>query len=258
MSDVFVVRHSRIVGALIIREMNTRFGREGLGFLWLVVEPLVFCFGVLILWTLTKPAYEHGVRLAPFVMTGYMSLILCRHFIAQATNALQANVGLMHHRQIAPLHVFMARAALEFLGTTTAFIVVYSVLLILRQVDLPPNPLLVYAGWCTLAVVGQGFALVLAGLTMRFEAMERVIPVISYALIPLSGAFMMVSWIPAQYRELFLLVPFAHGIEMIRAGTFGEFVETHYDATYALMVGTIMIIVGLLLIASGRDQIDVE
>jgi hypothetical protein len=41
-----------------MREMTTRYGREGLGFLWVVGEPLLFCFGVIIMWTLVKPAYE--------------------------------------------------------------------------------------------------------------------------------------------------------------------------------------------------------
>lgn len=55
--------HSRVVGALMMRELITRFGRDGLGFLWLVGEPLLFCLGVLGLWALIRPEYEHGVRL---------------------------------------------------------------------------------------------------------------------------------------------------------------------------------------------------
>jgi len=258
MAELAPLHHSRIVGALIIREMNTRFGREGLGFVWLIIEPLIFCFGVLLFWTLTKPEYEHGIRLAPFVMTGYMSLILCRHFIGGAGNALHANIGLLQHRQIKPLHVFMARAMLEFVGTTAAFVVVYTVLLLLNQVDLPEDLLKVYAGWLLLAVVGHGFALLMAGLTMRFEAFERVVPLLSYALIPISGAFMMVDWLPPAYREMFLYIPFPHGIEMIRAGVFGEFVETHYDGAYALFIGLLMNLGGLILILGALDRIEVE
>ena len=134
-----LIRHFRILGALIMREMATRFGREGLGFAWVVGEPLVFCFGVILLWSLTKPAYEHGVRLAPFVMTGYMSLILTRHLIGLLGSALQSNLGLLYHRQIAPLHIFGARIILELGGATTAFIIVYLVLIALRQVGLPHN-----------------------------------------------------------------------------------------------------------------------
>lgn len=242
----------------MLREMNTRFGREGIGFVWIIAEPLAFCFGVLALWTLTKPAYEHGIRLAPFVMTGYMCIILTRHFIQQATTALQANMGLLHHRDISPTHIFIARALLEFIGATAAFVVVYVVLLALGQVAPPHNYLLVYGGWLVLAWVSQGFALILAGLAMMFEVVERIVPVTTYIVIPLSGAFSMVAWIPGEYRDAFLLLPFAHGIEMLRAGVFGEFVKTYYDPVYALTIGTTMVLTGLLLITIGRSRIDVE
>lgn len=251
-------QQSRIIGALVMREMTTRFGRQGLGFAWVIGEPLVFCFGVLILWTATKPAYENGVRLAPFVMTGYMSLILIRHFIALLSSALQANLGLMYHRQVAPLHIFISRTLLELGGATGAFVVVYAVLLALGQVSLPHDYLLLYSGWLLLAWTALGFALVMTGVAMRYEVMERLVPVISYMLIPISGAFYMVSWLPASVREYVLYIPFVHGIELIRRGVFGEFVPTYYDVPYALLVGAIMIIFGLLIISASRDRIEVE
>jgi len=253
-----VERQSRILGALIMREMTTRYGRQGLGFAWLIAEPLMFCFGVLVLWTATKPAYEHGIRLAPFVMTGYMSLILTRHMIGLLATALQANLGIMYHRQIAPMHIFVSRILLELGGATAAFFIVYVVLLALGQVDPPHDYLLLYSGWLLLAWVSIGFSLILTGLAMRYDLMERLVGLISYSLIPISGVFFMVAWLPASYRPIYLLIPFVHGVEMIRAATFGEFVPTYYNPAYALFVGTIFNILGLLIISASRDRIEVE
>jgi capsular polysaccharide transport system permease protein len=253
-----IERQSRIIGALIMRELTTRYGRQGLGFAWLIAEPLMFCFGVLLLWTATKPAYEHGIRLAPFVMTGYMSLILTRHMIGLLSSALQANLGLMYHRQIAPLHIFASRVLLELGGATAAFFVVYVVLLALGQVDPPHDYLLLYSGWFLLAWISIGFALILTGLAMRYDLMERLVGLISYSLIPISGVFFMVAWLPPAYREIYLLIPFVHGVEMIRAATFGEFVPTYYDPAYALACGTVFNIMGLLIISASRDRIEVE
>lgn len=251
-------RHFRIAGALMMREMTTRFGREGLGMAWVIGEPLLFCLGVLVLWSFTKPAYEHGVKLAPFVMSGYMCLILIRHMIGALVNALQANLGLLYHRNVAPLHVFAARVMLEVAGTTAAFIVVYLVLLVLGQVSPPRDYLLLYAGWFLIAWVSMGFSLILTGLAMRYEMVERVVGLIGYLLIPLSGVFMMADWAPPNIREFLLYVPFVHGVEMVRAGIFSEFIPTHYDANYALMWGAIFNIFGLALIAGARDRIIVD
>jgi len=254
----FFTRNATIVSALMKREMVTRFGREGLGFAWLIAEPLVFCFGVMILWSFTKPAYEHGVRLAPFVMTAYMSLILLRHLIAYLSGALQANMGLLYHRQITPLHIFTSRILLEMLGGGTAFVCVYAILFAMGEVGLPHDYLLLYTGYVILGWTGAGFALILAGIAMRYEFFEKFVTLISYLLIPVSGAFVMVAWVPPQYQQFYLKVPFTHPIEMIRAGVFGEFVETHYSFGYPLLVGAIMNIGGLLLIASARDRIETQ
>lgn len=258
MTPTFIQKHSRILGALMMREMSTRFGRDGIGFLWLIVEPLAFCVGVMILWSFTKPTYEHGIRVAPFVMTGYMALVMIRHQVSLSSAALQSNIGLLHHRQVAPLHILLSRNLLEIAGATGAFLVVYVALLSLGQVELPSDYLLLYAGWFLLAWMGMGFALLLAGLAMRFEAVERIVPLLTYLLIPLSGVFAMVAWIPDRYQEAYLLVPFPNAVEMIRSAVFGEFVETHYNVGYGLATGTLMNILGMLIIAGARDRIDVE
>lgn len=254
----FAARQSRTIGALMMREMMTRFGRRGLGFLWLVGEPLVFCLGVILMWNIIKPDYEHGVRVGPFVMTGYMALVLLRHQINFSLSALQANTGLLHHRGVSVLHLYIARNILEIMGATAAFVVVYVLLAILGQVGWPHDLLLLYAGWGLLALMGFGTALVFAGLALRFEVMERIVPLLTYALIPISGVFFMVAWIPDAYQDAYLLLPYPHPIEMIRAGVFGEFVETHFDARYALGWSAVLVFLGLLLLSGARDRIDAE
>ena len=241
-----------------MREIVTRYGREGLGFLWLIGEPLLFCLGVIVLWSAMKPAYEHGIRLGPFVMTGYMSLLLMRHLVTHSLNAVQANIGLMYHRMVTPLHIFISRFILEIGGTTAAFVVVYTILFALGEVGLPKDPLMLYAGWVILAWLSMGLALMIAALAIRFETVERLAQLFMYLLIPLSGAFFMIAFLPPAVQEPMLLVPMPHAVEMIRAGIFGEFVETHYDIAYPIMWGAFFNVAGLLMLRLFREHVDVE
>ncbi len=258
MPAAFAVRQVRTIGALMMRELITRYGRRGLGFLWLVGEPLIFCLGVLVMWSIIRPDYEHGLRIGPFLMTGYMSLVLMRHQISYSLAAVQANIGLLHHRQISILHLFIARNLLEIAGATLAFFIVYVLLGLLGQVSWPHDILLLYAGWGTLAFLGFGTALVFSGLAIRFDVMERVVPLLTYLLIPLSGVFFMAAWIPAHFRELYLRVPYPHPIEMIRAAVFGPFVETHYNPLYPLVWAVLLTIAGLLLLVDARGRVEAE
>lgn len=242
----------------MLRELITRYGRNGLGFLWLAGEPLAFCAGVLILWSFIRPDHEHGLRLGPFVMTGYMCLLLMRHQISFCFNALQANTGLLYHRGVAILHIYAARNLLEFLGATAAFAIVYAILIALGEARPPADWLLLYGGWLLMALLGGGLALIVSGLALRSDVMERITPLITYILIPLSGVFFMLAWTPPAYRELLMLIPIPHAVEMVRAGVFGEFVETHFNPAYALAWGVVLNAAGLLLLADARERIDIE
>src|SRR5690606_28829549 len=108
-------------------------------------------------------------RVAPFVMTGYMCLLLFRHIVGYSLNALQANVGLMHHRAVKPLHIYISRALMEFVGGTVALIIVYAILLILWSVDVPNDILLLYSGWLILFWFSTGLALTFSAISIRFE-----------------------------------------------------------------------------------------
>lgn len=253
-----IARDSRIVGALMMREIITRYGRKGIGFMWLVAEPLMFCGGVLLMWSFIKPEYEHGVRVGPFIMTGYMSLLLFRHIVSYNTMAVQANVGLLYHKIITPLHIYASRCVMEFLGATLAFAIVYAVLGMLGQVSWPEDPLLVYSGWALLAWIATGVALIFGSLAIEHEVMERIVPVIMYLMIPLSGAFVMAAWIPDGARALYLLIPFPHAVEMIRAGVFGEFVPTYYNVGYAVAWAAALNLVGLLNVARAKRHLEIE
>ena len=250
--------HWRIVHALVLREIVTRYGREGLGFLWMIGEPLVFCLGVMTLWHFIKPEYEHGILLGPFVMTGYMCLLLLRHTVSHLMTALQANTGLLYHRHVKALHIYISRILMEFAGASVAFIIVYALLFCLRAVSLPHDVLIIYSGWLLLVWFASGLALTFAGIAMQFEVLERVISVIMYLMIPLSGAFIMVGWLPPRYRELYLLIPMPNAVEMVRAGVFGEFVPTYYHPWYLAAWAAGLTIIGLLLVARNQKLIDID
>ena len=210
------------------------------------------------MWSVIKPEYEHGVRVGPFIMTGYMCLLLLRHIVSYNTVAVQANVGLLYHRVVTPLHIYLSRCVMEFAGASGAFIIVYTILFLLGEVGPPADVLILYTGWALLAWLSSGMSLVFASLAIEHEVMERIVPVIMYLMIPLSGAFVMAAWLPERYREIFLLIPFPNAFEMVRAGVFGEFTPTYYHIDYAVAWAAGLSIVGLLNVARAKRHLEVE
>lgn len=250
--------HWRIVSALFMREIATRYGRENIGFLWVIGEPLIFAVAVTIMWSIIRPKFEHGINVAPFTVTGYMPMILLRHVINHGLLCVQSNTNLLYHRRITLLHLFIARGGLEIIGVSLAFIVCVVPLTVVGLMPLPASLGLVFAGWFILAAIAFGLTLILGSISALYEGFEKFGMVLSYIMIPMTGAFWMVAWLPYQYRSAVLKIPFVNCIEAIRAGFFGEFVPTYFNLWYALYWAGGFIFLGLILLRFVRSRLDVE
>jgi capsular polysaccharide transport system permease protein len=224
--------HINVFRALIIRDLMGRFGRNHLGFVWTVLEPMILCTGVMFLWSALKESSFHGMEIVPFVLTGYMPLTLWRHLTGPLVKIMHNNAGLLYHRRISHMHVPLARCLLEFLSTTTALIIVYLVTWNFGWVGPIKDPSLALGGWLFTAWYFGAQGVLISVWTECWEPAEKFIQPSNYLHLPISGCFMMVDWLPNYAQNLLLLNPSVHCFEMFRAGFFGEEVTTHYDTVY--------------------------
>src|SRR6476646_10992212 len=128
----------RVVWALVLREILSRFGRHNIGFLWLFVEPMMFTLGVTALWTLTKAVHGSNLPIAAFALTGYSSVLLWSNMPALCIGAIEPNLSLMYHRNVKVIDIFLARLILEGGGATISFVVL-SVVFISVGLIMPPE-----------------------------------------------------------------------------------------------------------------------
>jgi capsular polysaccharide transport system permease protein len=144
------------------------------------------------------------------------------------------------------------------ISVTLSLVVTVTVLVTLGLMDLPAKLHLIYLGWFILAWISFGMTLILGAVAEIFDYVERFVQLFTYVLIPLSGTFYMVAWLPYQVRKPVLYIPFINCIEMIRAGFFGEFVPTFYNIGYAAAWGAVLTFIGLFLLRFVRERVDVD
>lgn len=248
----------RVIHALMIRELITRFGRENIGFLWIMAEPLLFAGLVGILWHFTRGAEEHGIGIIAFVATGYIPITLFRHGVSRSVAIFTVNQSLLYHRQIKIVDFILARFIIELLGGMMAYLFMAVVLIIFGEFPIPANFGLLISGWFLYALFCFSLCLIIAPLSEISETMEKFIPVTTYIMIPFSGLFYMVAWMKPSVREFLLLSPFVNGMEMMRKGIWGEKITAYYDLWNPIICSVIAMVIGLMLCRHVRRKLAVE
>lgn len=235
----------RVIWALTLREMLTRYGRHNIGFLWLFVEPMLFTLGVTALWTATKSVHGSNLPIVAFAVTGYSSVLLWRNMPSRCINAIAPNLSLLYHRNVRPIDIYLSRLVLEAAGATISFVFLVLFFNFIGWLDLPEDVLQVAAGWCMLAWFGTSCALFLGALSETSEMVEKLWHPASYLLFPLSGAGFLVDVLPQQAQHVVLLLPMVHGVEYVREGYFGSRIVAHYDLAYMALANLTLTVLGL-------------
>lgn len=247
----------RVVGALVMREIITRYGRHNIGFMWVFVEPMMFTIGVVVVWTLLK-THTTKLPLVPFTITGYSTILLWRNTISRCGNAIEPNRALLHHRNVRVLDLFVARLILEVAGATISFLTLMTLLTIAGAMPLPSDIFKMVVSWALLAWFSVSIALVIGSLSAVSEAVDRIWHVFSYLFLPLSGAFFMVDWLPRHVQGLALLIPTVNATELLRDGYFGTRINAHYDLPYLVTVNIVLMLVALVAVKRVSKTVEGE
>lgn len=238
----------RVLGALLIRELLTRYGRHNIGFLWLFVEPMIFTLGVTALWTATKSAHGSDLPIVAFALTGYSSVLLWRNMPGRCIGALWLNSALLYHRNVRALDIYAARIMIEFAGATISFFTLSLAFIVAGWLQPPEDFLKVAAGWLLIAWFGAALAVTLGALSHEYELVDKFWHPASYLLFPLSGAGFLVAALPRFAQEIVLFIPMVHGVEMIREGFFGSKVEAVYDVGYVIVCSLVLSAIALIVV----------
>lgn len=248
----------RVISALMIRELSTRFGRENIGFLWIMVEPLMFAVLVGVIWRTWRGPEEYGIDIVAFVVTGYIPLTLFRHAISRSVGAMKVNSSLLYHRQVKILDLVLARFLIELLGAMMAYFFIWVVLYVIGIFPWPADLGLFIGGWLIYAFFTLSICLVISPLSEKSEVVEKLVPVTTYVIVPFSGTFSLSSWLAPKARAYLYYSPPVSGMEMMRAGLFGNLVHPYYNLTVPLVFSVFTTMIGLTLCRRIRRSLIVE
>lgn len=240
--------HARVVWALMLRETKTRYGRMRVGYLWALVEPVVFVGIFFVLFTLGGQTMVSGMPLMPFLITGASTYILFRDSMHESMLAINSNKALLTFPQVKIFDLVLARVLLEIATHfTAATLLIVLVAFLTGPVEIA-NPLVVSLWFISAGVLGFGGGLVFGSIAALFPTVQHLVP--SLLLRPLffiSGLFFTVDMVPDGVRSISLINPLLHITELIRSAFFAEFDSAYASPEYLIIFILSVVFLGLLI-----------
>ncbi len=249
---------SRVIGALILRELHTRFGRDNIGYLWFIVEPMMLATGITSVHLALHASLPQGFRVAPFYLSGYVSYMVFRSIVSRAPAIVISNKGLMYHQQVTLLDIILARSLLELAACICALSILIGVAVFLGMAEPPPRPVLVVLGMVVMTWLSTGLGMLICAGGEFFPIVERLVHPATYLALPISGMFFMTEWLSPPLRAMMRWVPLPQIIDIVRMGLFAQATGEDINPVYLLFWCTGTTILGLLALKLARRRMHFE
>lgn len=244
-----------VIGALLMREIHTRYGRDNIGYLWVVGEPLLLASIIGLAHTQGGDNYTSDIKPMPYGVFGYTVYIIFRGTFNRASGALEANMPLLFHRMVTIFDIMVAKALIEVIGVFSALLLLFGVMIALGYADFPARPLQTLFAVGLMAWISFGLSLLVAGYTFDSPFLEKFVHPFSYFMVVLCGAFWQISWLPQPYREWMTWNPMVLIFEIGRYGLFDSYEATYYYPGYVIGVCAFFTYWGLIAIRRVRRKV---
>jgi capsular polysaccharide transport system permease protein len=233
-----------VIGALLLRELHTRYGRENIGYLWMILEPGLLATAVSAFHT----GQHHGSDFAPvgFTLCGYCTFMIFRSIVGRAETTLESNQPLLFHRFVTIFDMLAARAALESVSTTATLVILWAVAYAFGLADPPARPLTLLGGIGLLTWLSLALSMSVCAATYLSKAVAKFIHPALYIVMPVSGCFFLLAWIPQPYRGWLAWVPLTQIFEMIHVGQLEAVQSPYWDPVYIVGWCLALTLAGLL------------
>ncbi|WP_407493669.1 ABC transporter permease [Pseudooceanicola sp. MF1-13] len=243
----------RAIGALIIREIATSYGRTPGGYLWALLEPIAAVGLLATIFSIAFDAPPLGRDFALFYATGYLPFAFYSDLSHKIGVALRYSRPLLAYPSVTWADAITARFLLNSLTHLIVASIVISAMLVLS--DQPaPDILLCATGFLLAAGIGLGFGTLNAFLFEFWPIWERLWSILNRPAFILSGVLFLPDAVPPPFHDLIWLNPLVQAISFLRAGVYQGYAPPELNGTIALFPAAVAMLFGLLLLRkTARD-----
>lgn len=249
------MKFNRVIGALIIREMITRYGRSWGGYLWAILEPV----GIIVILSLafsqvvTAPAI--GTSFVFFYATGYIPFHFFHETATNTGGSVQVNRPLLHLPMVTALDVVLARFLLSLITLIAVSGIIFTGMMITIDEAVRLSFDHLFASVVAGSLFGLGVGAINASLFEFIPAWRQLWGIISRPLFIISGVFFTFEELPEAIREILWWNPLIHVVGEARRGFYPTYDGAYVEILYPILMGSVMTTIGAAVLIRHRSRL---
>lgn len=247
----------RAIGALILREITTTYGRSPGGYIWAILEPAAGITLLTLVFSVGFRTPPLGTSFALFYAAGILPLMMYTDISTKLAQTIQFSRALLAYPRITFLDALIARFILNFLTQMMVHFIVLGFIVIFLQ----PTTTLDYSK------IGQAYLLTVAlaigigtlnsFLTLAYPIWQTAWAILNRPLFLISCVFFIFESVPQPYSDYLWFNPIVHIAGLMRDGFYPFYQPTYVSIAYPLAVSAMTTVAGLFLLNRyHRDILD--
>lgn len=237
----------RVIWAVMLRDIRTRFFNHGLGYLLAISWPLAHILILLAFYTFLGRYSPYGdsielffgAALLPFMAWNYMSRFIML--------SLVMNRQLLAFPAVKILDILFGRALLELLASCCMAALLVTIALAVGIDPMPADILQAALAMGAALLLGLGCGMLSAIIAMVMHGWVTIYTLIVICCYIFSGILFVPGALPSQFADILAWVPTLHLVEWMRGAYFEGYPDTLLDRGYVFGWAVATIFLGLVL-----------
>lgn len=247
----------RAIGALILREITTTYGRSPGGYIWAIMEPAAGIALLTVVFSIGFRTPPLGTSFALFYAAGILPLLMYTDISAKLAQTVQFSRALLTYPRITFLDALIARFVLNLLTQMMVhFIVLGFILIYLRPTTTLDYSKIAQAYLLTMTLA-LGIGTLNSFLTLAYPVWQTAWAILNRPLFLISCVFFIFESVPQPYADFLWFNPIVHIAGLMRDGFYPFYQPTYVSIAYPLIIGLSSTMAGLFLLRRyHRDMLD--
>lgn len=238
----------RVIGALVLRELESSESRTALGFLWAFIDPIATIALMSLVFSVISHIPPVGSNFPLFYMTGIVPFGLYAALSTKAASAPKFSRPLLNFPAVRPIDAIMARAILHFFIHMVVFAVIALGIVLIWNLNPNIDLLLVIEAIAMASILGLGMGCFNAVLFLLVPSYENLWSVLTRPLMLASGVLIPINLIPEPYAGYLWWNPIAHPIELMRAAFYPEVGRENVSVLFVALVALTTFTIGMVML----------